>query len=493
MASIISPFISDATDSLIPNSQKENENTHVEEVETNQTPMCGSKRPKYEIIQIQGELEEPNLGDFLDSRPWYNESPSFGPPFTSITLDTESIGSDDTESVLDPQSAMRPLVQSCDVLRSTSTRQSIKAPELQDSEAYLARFKTLNQDTSWNFGDVNLVEKFHEFKRRNSQEFSFARDDIADLSPGSSFEKSLPSQIRPSISFPEDINIDINEWFPTLSGVFDRVFRTNDFDEISLAVKREDLTDPVAFYLISIIVSYSHYFEFHSELPLDINEREGFIGFTWTFIRGGLTMAKVETRSLEVIITGVEERKNIGRDLRFELKQTGSFADGVAFCGPNQIYLAEASILHNPKSEKQLEDEFKLVRAMRDSWISQVTATCRESIPPRGVTVFGSSSFKDETKIWMMDFKGMFRLFQIDSFVIPQKKKNFGKKLKAAAMSSIELAVRIKLELKKRELETVPASFKQRVELCEALQDIQSTSSTPQKQRKRKLGLFKEI
>ncbi|KAF9112803.1 hypothetical protein BGX30_007187, partial [Mortierella sp. GBA39] len=90
----------------------------------------------------------------------------------------------------------------------------------------------------------------------------------------------------------------------------------------------------------------SHDFAFHSELPQDLNEREAFIGFTWSFIRGALTLTNIETRSLEVLITGVEERKNQNLDLRLDVKQTGQFADGVGFSGANQIYLAEASTLH---------------------------------------------------------------------------------------------------------------------------------------------------
>ncbi|KAF9415395.1 hypothetical protein BGZ76_004802 [Entomortierella beljakovae] len=359
-------------------------------------------------------------------------------------------------------------------------------------EAFLACFKTLNQETSWSFKNIDIVQMLKEFKKKERYDFSFAQDNIADLSFGSSFGKYLPSQIVPDVNFPETDEVNIYETWPTLSAVFERVFQSDDFDKISLAVKKEDLTDPVAFYLISIIVSYPHYFEFHSEIPSDLNEREGFVTCAWSFIRGALTMAKVETRSLEVLVTGVEERKNVGRDLRFEPKITGQFADGIGFCGSNQVYLAEASLLHSAKADKKLGDEFKLIRAMKDSWVSQVGIVCRESIPPQGIAVFGSSSFQDETKIWMMDFKGMFRLFQIDSFLVPQKKQDFGGRAKAAAMSCIELAVRINMELKKRKSNTVRASFKQCAAMNMALQSIRSTSSTPVKQRKRSINLFKE-
>lgn len=220
-----------------------------------------------------------------------------------------------------------------------------------------------------------------------------------------------------------------------------------------------------------------------------MNEREAFSSFAWTFIRGALTMTKIETRSLEVLIIGVEERKNQNLDHRHDVKQIGQFVDGVGFSGTNQIYLAEASTLHQPKAEKLKEDEYKLVRAMRDSWISQLRAICRESIPCRSMTVFGSSTYKDETKLWLLDFKGVFRLIQFDAFLIPLKKQDFGRKAKAVAQSCIELALRIETELQKREAEAVPASYRERLELSETIRGIPTTTLTPEKPRKRKLSM----
>ncbi|KAG9319311.1 hypothetical protein KVV02_000727 [Mortierella alpina] len=242
-------------------------------------------------------------------------------------------------------------------LLHTPTKQAVDLGAYELGEASLVHFKMLNQDTEWVYGDMDMAKEFHEFRSRNCQSFSFARDWIADLTPGSHFEQALPSHIKPVANLVELSNLNVNERWPTLAAVFGRVFTSNSYDEVRLAIYNEDLTDPVVFYLISIVVSYSHYFAFHSELPQDLNEREAFIGFAWSFIRGALTLTSIETRSLEVLITGVEERKNQNLDLRLDVKQTGQFADGVGFSGSNQIYLAEASTLHQPKAEKLKEDE----------------------------------------------------------------------------------------------------------------------------------------
>ncbi|KAG0196459.1 hypothetical protein BGX33_001628 [Mortierella sp. NVP41] len=351
-------------------------------------------------------------------------------------------------------------------LLCTPTKQAVDLGACEFPEASLVHFKMLNQDTEWVYEGMDMAKKFHEFRWMNCQSFSFGRDWIADLTPGSQFEQALPSHIKPLANLVELSTINVNERWPTMAAVFGRVFTLNSYDKV-----------------------LSHYFAFHSELHQDLNEREAFIGFAWSFIRGALTLTNIETRSLEVLITGVEERKNQNLDLRLDVKQTGQFADGVGFSGANQIYLAEASTLHQPKTEKLKEDEYKLVMAMRDSWISQLRATCRESIPCRAMTVFGSSSYKDETKLWLLDFKGVFRLFQFDTFLIPLKKQDFGRKMKAAALSCIELAVRVEMELQKRESEAVPVSYRERVELNEVIRGIQTTIPTPEKPRNRKISI----
>ncbi|KAG0253698.1 hypothetical protein BGZ95_006247 [Linnemannia exigua] len=217
----------------------------------------------------------------------------------------------------------------------------------------------LNQDTEWVNEGMDMAKKVHEFHPRNCQNFSFARDWIADLTPGSQFEQASPSHIKPVANLVELSTVNVNERWPTLAAVFGRVFASNSYDKVLLAINKENLTDPVVFCLISIVVPYSHYFTFHSELPQDLKEREAFIGFAWSFIRGALTLTNIETRSLEVLITGVEERKNQNLDLRLDVKQTGQFADGVGFSGANQIYLAEASTLHQLKAEKLKEDKLQ--------------------------------------------------------------------------------------------------------------------------------------
>ncbi|KAF9078913.1 hypothetical protein BGX23_005797, partial [Mortierella sp. AD031] len=103
----------------------------------------------------------------------------------------------------------------------------------------------------------------------------------------------------------------------------------------------------------------SHYLESHDEVPRNINEREGFGDLTWPFIRGALKLVEITSRCFEIPVIGTKERNNIGRDLSVETEEQVPMADGVALFGDYQIYLAEASLIYEPKLDKQVKDKFK--------------------------------------------------------------------------------------------------------------------------------------
>jgi len=112
-----------------------------------------------------------------------------------------------------------------------------------------------NEDTTFVYKGIDIVEMFHEYRSKDFDNFSFARDWIADFSSGSQFEQALPAHLTPALNLSELAIIDIFTRWPTLATVFDRVFASNSYDDVVSAIKNEDLADPVAFYLISIIVS----------------------------------------------------------------------------------------------------------------------------------------------------------------------------------------------------------------------------------------------
>ncbi|KAG0221193.1 hypothetical protein BGW41_007131, partial [Actinomortierella wolfii] len=326
-----------------------------------------------------------------------------------------------------------------------------------DPTTHLMHFMALNQEVEWVVEKVDLVQKFREFRVQNLQDFSLARDGIADMTVFSKFRSSLAPNIGRVASRVEPIS-NLHEQWPTLAGVLERVFAENHYDSVKNSITGENMKDCVVQYIMSIVYSY---------IPTDINERQGFVDLTWCFIRGAMTITGLETRYLEVLITGVQERKNWTRDGLTEAKQMGQFADGATIWEGSQLYLSEASSIHNAKAEKLRQDEFKLARAMRDTWISQVKAISKHSIPRRGMAVFGSSTFNDETKFWRLDFCGVFRLIHFDTFFVPLKKSEFGKKAKEAVLQCLTLALRIKAEVSAREEKAKPVDHELRELLLE--------------------------
>lgn len=176
----------------------------------------------------------------------------------------------------------------------------------------------------------------------------------------------------------------------------------------------------------------------------------------------------------------MDVRKNEMRDLMTEAKEFSQLADGVGICDGQQIYIAEAGLLHNPKPEKHHFDLYKLKRCMRDAWISQVKALCLESQPPQGFSVFGSVSCANKTTFYKMDFVGAFRFYPVNNMVIPLTKKDFGSKIRHCMSACLEFSYLVKDEITRRN-SAKPVSFGERQLLQAACAKIPVTSAAPRR------------
>jgi hypothetical protein len=100
---------------------------------------------------------------------------------------------------------------------------------------------------------VDVLERFHTFRGNNLDEYSLARDQIADLRPDSKFKRSLPSHVAEAVSPSTPINIQ--QTWPTLEPIFERAFKSESYDDVSSAFFEESLKDPIVRYIASIITS----------------------------------------------------------------------------------------------------------------------------------------------------------------------------------------------------------------------------------------------
>jgi len=192
-------------------------------------------------------------------------------------------------------------------------------------------------------------------------------------------------------------------------------------------------------------------------------------------------MVGIRSRCFEVPVVGSKERKNHGRDLVLETEEQACLADGVALFDGHQIYVAEAALLHDPKLEKKLKDRFKVARCMRDSWNCQIKSIARESVPPVGLTVFGSASFEDETTFLAMDFTGTYRLRQIGRMLVPLKRLHFGRRMATSVKASLKFALDVEEETIRRRL--LEPSTEDLSAACDA---IEQTRTTPMKETKKR-------
>ncbi|KAK3809955.1 MAG: hypothetical protein J3Q66DRAFT_415099 [Benniella sp.] len=198
------------------------------------------------------------------------------------------------------------------------------------------QFTALGREVLWIEGGVDLVEVFQKFRAANMGPYTLALDGIADLTEGSSFSGSTEND---------------GERHP---------YQCKTYGEFSKAVRSENMQDPVAAYLFTIVMALLPiYFNFKDEVLEDINERSIRYQFSSTFTSSLNTLPDVDPRS--------EELSTRDSPLQTTLQGRASLTS----------------------SKKRREDEYKLARAMRDCWISNTT------VPHRGLAMFGSTSFKD--------------------------------------------------------------------------------------------------
>ncbi|KAF8933645.1 hypothetical protein BGZ47_010776, partial [Haplosporangium gracile] len=341
-----------------------------------------------------------------------------------------------------------------------------------------AALALLNQTITWTVDDVDLLSRFTEFKGQAQPRFSLALDGIADVTPGSAFSQTLSPEQRMLVNDSIVSDKDIEERWPSLSSILARVCaRSSSYDDVVEALSKEVVNERIIDYLRVITNNYSHYLDFSDRVPEYLNEREGFGDLTWPFIRGALTLVGIRSRCFEIPIVGTKERKNYGRDLSVDFEEQASMADGVALFEDHQIYMAEASLIHEAKQDKGSKDKFKVVRCMRDSWNSQIRSIARESIPPKGLTVFGSASFGEETKFYAMDFTGVYRLREVGNMLVPLRKSDFARRMKACVRTCLRFALDLEEEIKRR-MDLEPSDQ----DLRAACDMIEQTRTTPTKE-----------
>ncbi|KAF9090309.1 hypothetical protein BGX29_011552 [Mortierella sp. GBA35] len=406
---------------------------------------------------------------------------------SSSRLKSPSVSSEsEDKAVADNRSPVVDGSNSSPFMTFSSAKEDVAEVNAANNETVDA-FGRLNQPTSWEAEGIDMLATFNAFIARRSTTQFVEHEYVADLSENSPFLESLSSAEFAVALSCQPTRPSLDDHWPTSSTILDRVLAPNStYDATYLAAKKESMLDPIAEYIHSVLYSYGTYLQVERSLPQTLNEREAFADITWPIIRGALRLTGIASRYLEVPIQGVDERKNGHKDLRTESKVHTLFADGVGLLDGKQAYLAEASVLFNPDPRKRHSDEYKLKRGLRDTLISQIKHFSQESIPPNGMSVFGSTSYADKTKFYRMDFCGAFRLTQIGAMTVPTTSSNFGGRMKRCLAASLEFAILIQEEQTRRS-GAQDATMRERHEFARACTRIARTTASPQSKNKKSI------
>ncbi|KAI8361539.1 hypothetical protein B0O80DRAFT_437850 [Mortierella sp. GBAus27b] len=391
-----------------------------------------------------------------------------------------------------------PLPLDAEPTSSSSMTQSSSAmpnPFLSESDAWqdFAYFTAFGQKPTWTCGTdgpsaVDYLPLFKEYQAAKKE--SLALDMIADVSTNGSDPGTFTEWIKKSHGYPglksarfrAPISRSIQDIWPTFDTVMERVFAAGivSYDDVCHSIAKEpDQLDPIVKYCTAVVSSYMHHFTFGNAVSRDVNEREAFVDCTWCFIRGALTIAKIPSRMLEVQIDGNKDRKEETKN--GARQSTPRKADGVGLFNSNQIYVAEAARVYGAALDKKSDDAWKVKRAMRDSWVSQLRRICETERPTSPLMVFGSTSHLHTTKFYVMDFVGCFRVSLLSSMAVPLESGDFARKMKACILTCLNFAITLMDEMNNRKKTTLIQSEEEREELLELAASIPMTSMTPTK------------
>lgn len=118
---------------------------------------------------------------------------------------------------------------------------------------------------------------------------------------------------------------------------------------------------------------------------------------------------------------------------------------------------------------------------MRDSWNSQIRSIAREAMPPAGLSVFGSTSFGDETKFYVMDFAGTYRLKQVGRMLAPLSKAHFASRMEMCVRCCWRFAIDLQDEIDRRS--SLVSTLEDLTTACDM---IVQTRTTPTKEAKKR-------
>ncbi|GJJ79221.1 hypothetical protein EMPS_11581 [Entomortierella parvispora] len=317
------------------------------------------------------------------------------------------------------------------------------------------QYAVVNQRTEWSSDGVDIGLLFKAYKQHCTASLDLAIDDIIDLTADSHFIAIISDTEFSAVlsDFPkfESDSEELVELTLALGGVCS-------YEQFRDRVFNDAPNTPIRRFLFRIVDCYSRYFPKHMDIP-HLLERQAMFDLLCPFIRGALLVYDVESDVSEIAIIGSGQRKNFGKDASDKQSKcrradiTGN--DGMG----NQVLLAECSKIYEKDIRKFKEDRRKLARAMKDSWDLTVRKFAEDqSRPPENLSVFGLQVFDEKLFFLKLDYRGHYRLWQIETAQLPMRHHNFFEKTAICSKIALKFAAAVAKEIGQRKKLSVISS-----------------------------------
>ncbi|KAF9397541.1 hypothetical protein BGX21_008750 [Mortierella sp. AD011] len=217
----------------------------------------------------------------------------------------------------------------------------------------------------------------------------------------------------------------------------------------------------------------------------ELEEKQGMFDVICPFVRGALRVFGVPSNISEIAIVATGERRNFDQKYEDRL-QNCKRADIVAADKDGiQIFLAECAMLHETDARKFTEDRWKVARCMKDIWDFGVRRTTQAQSPHENFSTFGLHSFGRELHFLQLDFRSSYRLWEIETCLVPLELAGFWKKMMTCCETSLAFAEAVSIEVERRKTQE-KLSQKQRLSLIRAANNIPRTTVSPPKPKIKK-------
>ncbi|KAG0368143.1 hypothetical protein BC939DRAFT_479656 [Gamsiella multidivaricata] len=107
-------------------------------------------------------------------------------------------------------------------------------------------------------------------------------------------------------------------------------------------------------------------------------------------------------------------------------------------------------MLYEKDVRKKNEDRRKLGRSMKESWDSAVKKLAESHQPHGNFSMFGLQFFDQKLTFLKLDYRGHYRLWQVDSSDLPVQTSDFYEKVTACCRSALRFARAVAEEVRQR-------------------------------------------